>query len=92
KVHFSEVFSLAELGKNSSNKALAAVALDEIEAPIIRASALTRMQYLADSYSINTVNKLSTHSNQYIRQGILDAIIPMSVKQQKQILNSLLSD
>ncbi|MPW35943.1 deca-heme c-type cytochrome [Vibrio sp. B1Z05] len=90
--HFSLAFSEAESGNNSTNQALADIALDEDQAFIIRASALSRMQYFADSYSLNAINKLFNHPNQYIRQGVLDALIPQPIAQQKLVLKQLLND
>ncbi|TKG17023.1 cytochrome c3 family protein [Vibrio breoganii] len=89
---FSEAFAQAEQGKVNTNQGLAEVALDEKQAPIIRASALTRMQYFADEFSAEAIQKLLTHSNQYIRQGVLDAMKPLSANAQKPLLISLLKD
>ncbi|MEW6997001.1 tetratricopeptide repeat protein [Colwelliaceae bacterium BS250] len=90
--HFGPVFAAADLGYQNVAAALSHIAQNEANAPIIRASALDRMQPFVDTNTIIAVGRGAKHSDTNVRIGAINGAKGLKGPERWRVVAPLLKD
>ena len=90
--HFATAFTLADRGYPQASTELTRVAQDKNYAPVIRASALQRMQNMPDQNSYISIARGVRDTNELVRMAAAQGAQNMPAEQRWQLLNPLLKD
>ncbi|MDO6686491.1 MULTISPECIES: multiheme c-type cytochrome [unclassified Agarivorans] len=90
--HFAKAFYLADQGLRSAEQALASIAQDRHQSPIIRASAVQRLAGFPGSKGVIAIANAVTSENSLARLGAVHATEHYPAAERWRLLEPLLSD
>lgn len=90
--HFAPVFAAADNGYSKISSALSHIAQSKQYAPIIRASALSRMNLLTDTNSLIAIARAVKHQDANIRLGAIAGAEHISAAERWRVISPLLFD